>query len=127
MLAAGFLSVFFYRRKNPLFPLTVGFGARLGALSGTLGFGILALISAAATSMFHYGGEIHQLILKAVQQYASRNPAPEMQQILDFYASPQGFILMLALGAVMMFALFVALSSMGGMIGAAVFRTKKVL
>jgi hypothetical protein len=124
LLAAGFLSVYFYRRRNPLVQLTLKLGARLGALSGVLGFGITAIASATATAVLHSGGEIHALMLKAVQEYVSRSSDPQMQQVLDFYASRQGFILVLVLGSIMMFILFLALSSMGGVIGAAVLRRK---
>jgi hypothetical protein len=124
LLAAGFLSVYFYRRRNPLVQLTLKLGARLGALSGVLGFAITAIASATATAVLHSGGEIHALMLKAVQEYVSRSSDPQMQQVLDFYASRQGFILVLVLGSIMMFLLFLALSSMGGLIGAAVLRRK---
>ena len=124
LVVAGFLSVYFYRRRNPLVHLTLKLGARLGAISGVLGFGITAVASATAIAVLHSGGEIHALMLKEVQQYVSRSSDPQMQQVLDFYASPQGFILMLILGSIMMFVLFLALSSMGGLIGAAVLRRK---
>ncbi len=124
LLMAGFLSVYFYRRRNPLVHLTLKLGARLGAISGVLGFGITAVASATAIAVLHSGGEIHARLLKAVQQYVSRSSDPQMQQILDFYASRQGFILMLVLGSIMMLIVFLALSSMGGLIGAAVLRRK---
>jgi hypothetical protein len=126
MLAAGFLSVYFYHRRNPFTGLTIALGARLGAISGFFGFGILAIASAVATSVFHSGGEIHGVMLKAVQQYISRNPDPQVQQLLEFYNSRSGFVLMLTVGSIMIFILFLALSSMGGIIGAAVLRRKKV-
>jgi hypothetical protein len=125
MLAAGFLSVYFYHRRNPLIGLTVGLGARLGAISGALGFGILGIVSAIATFVSHSVAEIRVIMLKAVQEYVSRNADPQMQQVLDFYNSRQGFILMLVLGSIMMLILFLALSSMGGIIGAAVLRRRK--
>lgn len=125
MLAAGFLSVYFYHRRNPLIGLTFGLGARLGAISGALGFGILGIVSTVATFVSHSVGEIRALMLNAVQEYVSRNADPQMQQVLEFYNSKQGFILMLILGSIMMFILFLALSSMGGIIGAAVLRRKK--
>jgi hypothetical protein len=125
MLAAGFLSVYFYHRRNPLIGLTVGLGARLGAISGALGFGILGIVSAVATFVSHSVAEIRLIMLKAVQEYVSRNADPQMQQVLEFYNSRQGFILMLVLGSIMMLILFLALSSMGGIIGAAVLRRRK--
>lgn len=124
LLAAGFLSVYFYRRRNPFAHLTLKLGARLGAISGILGFAITAIASATAVAVLHSGGEIHALMLKTVQQYVSRNSDPQMQQVLEFYASPQGFILMLVLGSIMMLILFLVLSCMGGVIGAAVLRKK---
>ncbi|MFI5070078.1 MAG: hypothetical protein ACHP8A_04225 [Terriglobales bacterium] len=124
LLATGFLSVYFYRRRNPFAQLTIKLGARLGALSGVLGFGITAIASATAAAVLHSGGQLHALMLKAAEQYVSRSTDPQMQQVLDFYASPQGFILMLVIGSIMMLLLFMALSSMGGMIGAAVLRKK---
>jgi hypothetical protein len=125
MLAAGFLSVYFYHRRNPLIGLTVGLGARLGAISGALGFGILGIVSAVATFVSHSAAEIRLIMLKAVQEYVSRNADPQMQQVLEFYNSRQGFILMLVLGSIVMLILFLALSSMGGIIGAAVLRRRK--
>ncbi len=124
LLAAGFLSVYFYRRRNPFVHLSLKLGARLGAISGVLGFGITAIASATAMAVLHSGGEIHALMLKAVQQYVSRNSDPQMQQVLEFYASPQGFIVMLVVGSIMMLILFLTLSSMGGVIGAAVLKRK---
>jgi hypothetical protein len=125
MLTAGFLSVYFYRRHNPLGRLTLGLGARLGALSGALGFGILAILSTVAAFLLHSGEEIHAMALKAIQQYISGNSDPQVQQILEFYKSREGFILMLIVGSIMMFILFTALSSMGGLIGAAVLRRRQ--
>ena len=125
MLAAGFLSVYFYHRRNPLIGLTVGLGARLGAISGALGFGILGVVSTVVTFVSHSVAEIRLIMLKAVQEYVSRSADPQMQQVLEFYNSRQGFILMLVLGSIMMLILFLALSSMGGIIGAAVLRRRK--
>jgi hypothetical protein len=133
MLAAGFLSVYFYHRRNPLIGLTVGLGARLGAISGALGFGILGIVSTmatVATFLLYSAGEVRVKMLNAVQDYVSRNADPQMrqvqmQQFLEIYNSRQEFILMLVLGSIMMLILFLALSSMGGIIGAAVLRRRK--
>ena len=131
MLPAGFLSVYFYHRRNPLIGLTVGLGARLGAISGALGFGILGVVTTVATFSLGSAGEIRAKMLKTIQEYISRNADPQMQQaqmqqFLEIYNSRQGFILMLILGSIMMLILFLALSSMGGIIGAAVLRRRKV-
>ena len=130
MLPAGFLSVYFYHRRNPLIGLTVGLGARLGAISGALGFGILGVVTTGATFLLYSAGEIRAKLLKAVQEYISRNADPQirqaqMQQFLEIYNNRQEFILMLVLASIMMLIIFLALSSMGGIIGAAVLRRRK--
>lgn len=125
MLSTGYLAVYLYHRRNPFSRLTMALGARLGAICGALGFGILAIVSTAAIYVSHAGPEIHDTMLKAVHEYVGRNSDPQMQQILQFYGSREGFILMLVLGAVVMFGLFTVLSSVGGMIGAAVLRRKQ--
>ena len=92
-------------------------------VSGVCSLDIIAA-SATAVAVLHTGGEIHALMLKAVQQYVSLNSEPQMQQVLEFYASPQGFVVMLVVGSIMMLILFLALSCMGGVIGAAVLKRK---
>jgi hypothetical protein len=124
MLIAGFLSVYFYRRRNPLVHLTLRLGARLGALSGAFGFAITAIATSTAIAVLHSGKELHALVLKTIQEQMSRTGDPRMQPFLDLYSSRQGFILMLALGSIIMFILFLALSSMGGVLGAAMLRRK---
>ncbi len=121
---SGFLSAYFYHRRNPFAHMTVRLGARLGALSGLLGFGITLIASAVAIAVSHSEGKIHALMLQAVRQYVSRSSDPQMQKIIDFYASRDGFILMLVLGSIMMCIMFVALASVGGMAGAAILRRK---
>jgi len=124
LLTAGFFSVYFYRRRNPFTPLTLRLGARLGALSGLLGFAITMIATAIATAILHSAAEIHGLMLKAVQQYGAGSSNPQMQQVLDFYATRQGFIVMLILGCLMMLILFLVVSSVGGMLGATILKRK---
>lgn len=122
ILAAGFLSVVLYRRSCPLDHLSPGIGARLGALSGALGFGALAAVLALMAAF--RPGQIRTSLLNAVQEYAARNPDPRMQQVLELFKTPEGLAVMLALGLAMTFAAFLILSSLGGVIGAVLLRRK---
>jgi hypothetical protein len=117
MAAAGFLSVMLYRRRNPGTHLTPGKGARLGAITGMLGFGALAVIAALITA-FRSGKEIHDSLLHAIQQYGAHNADPRMQQVLDLFNTPQGFTLIMILTFVMTFIAFLLFSSLGGAVGA---------
>lgn len=124
LIGAGVLSVVFYRRRSPASNLTPGMGARLGAVSGTLGFGIFAIFSAVGTWIFHNGGELRTAMLDAIEQSAARSSDPQVQKAFEYLKTPPGLALMMALSLVMVLAAFLILSSLGGAIGAALTRRK---
>jgi len=126
MLAGGFLAVFFYRRRVPL-PVTPSLGAKLGAASGTLGFGIFAIFMAVEVLVLHTGGELRAALLQALEQSASRTSDPQAQQVLAYLKSPAGLALVMGLGLAFLFVFFLILSSLGGALGAAVLRRKERL
>jgi len=117
MLAAGFLSAVLYRRRYPVMQVTVGMGARLGALTGVLGFGATAIILALWTA-FRSGKEIHDAFLTYLQQYAARSSDPHMQQVLELFNTPEGFTFIMVLSLIMTLAAFLIFSSLGGAIAA---------
>lgn len=124
MLAAGGLSVILYHRRHPEASLTPGMGARLGAVSGAMGFGIFAVVSAVATLAFGAGGQLRAAMLQAVEQSAARSSDPQAQQVVEFLKTPQGLTVILIAGMVFMFVAFLALSSLGGALGAILLRRK---
>jgi hypothetical protein len=124
MLAAGFLAVLLYRRRVPLANLRAGMGARLGAVSGAIGFGIFGILTAIETMVFHAGGELRAELLKAVEQAAARNSDPQAQQVLQYMKSPEGLAAVMVMGLVAMFFIFVIFSSLGGAVGAAMLHRK---
>jgi hypothetical protein len=123
-LAAGALSVLLYRRRRPNTNLTPGMGARLGAVSGVIGFGMAAVLLAVSVALFRTGGELRTLLLDAIQQQAARNPTPEAQQVLSFFKSPEGFAVIMIVGLAMMFLAVLIFSSIGGALGASLLRRK---
>jgi hypothetical protein len=124
MLAAGALSVMFYRRRNPIANVTPGIGARLGALSGALGFGIFAIFTAIEMLIFRSGGQVRDAMLQAIQQSAARSSDPQARQVLEYLKTPQGLALMMVLGFIMMGLAFLIFSSLGGALAAALLRRK---
>ena len=121
MAACGVLAVVFYRYRNPFAPMRAGAGARLGALSGLLGFAISAVLSAVVVTMFHKGAEVRDFMVKSIQENASRYPASEYQAALDFIRSPTGLAIMMLFVLFFGFVLFVVLSSLGGALTGAFF------
>jgi hypothetical protein len=124
MVFAGFLSVVLYRRRNPGVHLTAGRGARLGAITGMLGFGALSVMVALVTA-FRSGKEVHDSLLHAIQQYAAHSADPRMQQVLDLFNTPQGFTLIMILSFAMTFVAFLIFSSLGGALGAFLLHRKE--
>lgn len=124
MLAAGALAVVFYHRRNRGASLSAGAGARLGAVSGALGFGILTIVFAFGTAVLHTGAELRQKMLDAVQQAASRSSDPQAAQAVEFLKTPQGLVVAVILGLILTFLAFVFFSGLGGVVGAALLRRK---
>lgn len=124
MIAAGVLSVLFYRRRNLAENLTPGTGARLGALSGMLGFGIFAVLTSVEVLVFHSGGQLRAALLEAVQRSALRTADPQAQQALDYLKSPPGLALVMVLGLALMFVVSLIFSTLGGALGAVLLRRK---
>lgn len=125
MISAGVLAVLFYRRRNPRGSLSPGMGARLGAVSGVLGFGIFAVFTAIEMLVFHSGGQLRAALLEAIEQQALHTSEPQAQQYLTYLKSPPGLALVMALGLVAMFFIFLIFSSLGGTLAAALLRRRE--
>jgi hypothetical protein len=117
MLAAGFLSVVLYRRRCPATHITAGMGARLGALTGGLGFGVLVAILALWTAL-RSGKEIHDAFLNYIRETAAHTSDPRMQQVIDLVNTPDGFTFIMVLSLILTLVGFLIFSSLGGTVGA---------
>jgi hypothetical protein len=117
VVGAGFLAVGFYRRRNPGVLINAGAGARLGAVSGLLCFGMSAVLEALALAIFHKGAVLRDKMLEAIQQAASRTTDPQAVAMLDYLKSPAGVAVMTVFVLIFAFIAFVVLSSLGGALG----------
>jgi hypothetical protein len=124
MLAAGFLSVVLYRRRCPLANVTPGIGARLGALTGLLGFGFVAASLAVWTAL-RSGREVHDTFLNLFQQSAAQTSDPRVQQVIEMFNTPEGFTLIIILSLIMTLIAFLIFSSLGGTIAAFLLHRKE--
>ena len=124
MFAAGFLCVLLYHRRCPATHLTAGMGARLGALTGGVGFGILAAILALWTT-FRSGKEIHDALLNYIQQYAAHSSDPHMQQVMELFNTPEGFTFIMILTLIMTLIAFSIFAALGGAISTFLLRRKE--
>jgi hypothetical protein len=117
MFAGGFLSVVLYRRRRFAGQLTVGMGARLGALTGVLGFGVVAVTLALWTA-FRSGKEIHDAFLTYMRQNAGQASDPRVQQVLELLKTPEGFTFIMIFSLIVTLVAFLIFSSLGGALGA---------
>jgi hypothetical protein len=124
MLAAGFLCVVLYRRRNPIADPTPGAGARLGAATGITGFAFFGILTAIEVMVFHSGPELRAALLQQVQESASRATDPQAQQMFEYLKSPPGLALIMTMGLIVMFVLFLIFASLGGAIGAYLLRRR---
>ena len=111
MVAAGFLSIVFYRRRTRGEILRPGVGARLGALTGSVGFATFALITVPT-------GIFRSMVLERVHQL-QQSPDPALQGLaqnrLEILKTPAGVIAWL----ICLLILSLAAASIGGALGGA--------
>lgn len=121
VLGAGFLAVAFYLRRIPGTAVSAKEGARLGALSGLLCFGMWAILEALAVAVLHKGPEIRKAMLDAVEQQAARYSEPQFQASVEFMRSPAGLTVMMIGTLILAFLACVILASIGGALAGAFF------
>jgi hypothetical protein len=124
MLAGGGLSVALYHRRTLGTRVTVGMGARLGALSGVVGFGLFMVLVAIDMLVNRDTSQFRATLMEQIQRSAARAPGPETQQMVDWLKTPAGLTFIVVVGLVFAFLFFVFLSGVGGAIGAALLRRK---
>lgn len=125
ILVGGFVAVVLYRRRNFLVKLTTGLGARLGLISGAIGFGIFAVLRAIGLMVLHNGPELRAEVMKALEQSASQYPAAQIQPTLQYLQSSQGWALIVAMSTLFTLVAFLLISTLGGVIATAVLDRKK--
>ena len=126
MLAAGFLSVVLYRRRCPATHVTAGMGARLGALTGALGFGVVG-VTLALFTVFRSGKEIHDAFVTYIQQAAAQGGDPRLQQVIDLLNTADGFTFIMIFSLIITLVAFTIFSSLGGAISAFLLHRKERL
>ena len=109
MIAAGLMSVFFYRRRTRGEVLRPGAGARLGALSGILGYSLFCVITVPT-------GFFRMMISEMVQKYGQA-PDPQVRALteswLEMLKTPSGLVAWL----IILFFFMLATSALGGALG----------
>jgi len=125
MIFGGMLCVVLYRRRTHRKGLTTGMGARLGALSGLLGFAVFSIFTAVQVLAFHAGDQLRSVMLQSLKEAAAKSSDPEVQPVFDYLRTPAGLQVAMAVGFAVILLMFLVLSSAGGALAAALFRNQR--
>jgi hypothetical protein len=120
---AGFLCVLLYRRHSSTGDPSPGMGFRLGARAGALG-SLIYVVCQAIVMRAHNMNEVRDILIEAAKRTSFMSSDQQVQRTIEFLKTPQGPVVYLILGAVMVSALFVILSGVGGAMAAALLRRK---
>ena len=97
-----------YRREHAG-PLSPAKGARLGAFNGLISFVVAAVIQ----SVLNHA-EMRQQMLQTLQQRYAGNPDPQIQQVLHWVATTQGFAIFMIFVLLSLFFVFLIIASFAG-------------
>ena len=69
--------------------------------------------------------ELRNALREQLQQSAMRSGDPHAMELVQHFMTPEGTVVLVVVGMVLMLAAFLLVSSVGGMIGAMLFGNKK--
>lgn len=115
-------AVSWYRRKHSG-TLTATQGAKLGAVTGVLGF-VLPLIIVIVL-MVRQSAEYRKQMELVIQQKLGPNPDPQALQIAHWFSSPQGFVFSVIFTVLFLLAIVAIISSLAGAVSAAGFSNRR--
>jgi len=125
MFASGGLAVTLYRRRAGYRTVTPWMGAKLGVLSGGMGFGVLALLSTfrlfAASERLALRTQFHDKMQEAIGATADPDVRQAIEQFRSSIATDHGLILLVLFFLAIAAVFFLTFSALGGALGAALF------
>ncbi len=117
MVASGALSAMFYFHRVSDSNLATGTGVKLGALTGFFGGVLTSVCMIIALRVL--GERFHTELVNRLDQYAAQTHDPVQLEWINYFKTPAGLTMILVLGIVFMFFLFLVFGSIGGALGAA--------
>ena len=116
----GALSVWFYTKDaRTMRAVSVGAGARLGAMAGVIGFLVWVPAYGLILSLAHV--DFRKMMVDAAAKASEINPSPQSQAWMQWAGTPEGLVTMIVLMLFMFFLAFVLFATIGGAIGTRLF------
>lgn len=113
-----------YLRRRPM-ALRSGQGARMGAMMGALSFGFFLTSFFAGLSLFW--AEYRNVMIGRIHEIATQNPDPQAQQMMQWFATPDGFIAFTAIGLGSILLIFLVIGMGSGALAVALGRARNRL
>jgi hypothetical protein len=120
-IACVMVAVGRYRRDHSG-PLTATQGAKLGAVTGVLGFVLPVLVI--IIIMFRQSAGYRQQLALMLQQRLGPNPDPQTLHIAQWFSSPLGFVFEVIFTILFLLAIVAIISSLAGAVSAAGFANR---
>jgi hypothetical protein len=105
-----------YRRHRPI-AMRSGQGARMGAMMGLLSFAFFLAFFLVTISFQH--AQYRDIMITQIHQISSQNPDPQAQQMLQWFATPEGLIAFTAIALVTILLICLALGTGSGAVAIA--------
>ncbi len=122
MVLTGILAALLYHRAAGQTLSSIK-AARLGAMSGAIAFAVSSIITVLAIVFLHTQDQFRDMLMKAIDQRAA-SYGPDLQPMLQWLHTPQGFATMLGVSMIFALILSVLFSAIGCVIGAVLFRER---
>lgn len=113
-----------YRRHRPI-AIRSGQGARMGAMMGLLSFAFFLAFFLVSISFQH--AQYRDIMIAQIHQISAQNPDPQAQQMLQWFATPDGLITFTAIALVTILLICLAVGMGSGAVAIALGKDRKRL
>jgi hypothetical protein len=113
-----------YRRQRPT-PMGSGQGARMGALMGLLSFTFF--LAFFLISISFQRAQYREIMITQLHQLSAQNPDPQAQQMLQWFATPEGLITFTAIALITVLLVCLAVGTGSGAVAIALGKDRKRL
>jgi hypothetical protein len=111
-----------YRRSRPI-AIGSGQGARMGALMGLLSFTFF-LVFFLVTIYFQHA-QYREIMVSRMHEISAQNPDPQAQQMLQWFATPDGLVTFTAIALVMILIICLVVGTGSGAVAVALGKDQK--
>jgi hypothetical protein len=111
-----------YRRSRPA-AISSGQGASMGTVMGLLSFAFFLVFFLVTVSFQH--GQYREIMITRIHEIAAQNPDPQTQQMLQWFATPDGLVTFTAIALVTILLICLVIGTGTGALAVALGKDRK--